>query len=196
LRYKIILIVMGVLTIIGVRGHGLGYTIPALTEEEAINGDPPVEVLADKMEYSILMIQCLQIGFAKLSILFFYRRIFCCSIYWSSMSIMTGFLILITVVWSIAFFFVNLFECGTNFTLNWQASAAQAADCINEQLMNQAYIYSDFILDVLIFIMPMHQGWETSNVSSAPTCRNNCPFTRCSHYCGLSYQDSDYRGDL
>lgn len=35
---------------LGVHGHGLGYAIPAETEEEAVNGDPAVKILTDKVD--------------------------------------------------------------------------------------------------------------------------------------------------
>lgn len=108
------------------------------------------------MTFSILMVQCLQLGFAKLSILFFFRRIFCSVKKWGTMGVVTSILIVLVIAWSIAFFFVNLFECGVDFTLNWKSSAAQEFNCINEEKMNQGFMFSDFIMDVMIFILPMH----------------------------------------
>ncbi|KAF4635645.1 hypothetical protein G7Y89_g2445 [Cudoniella acicularis] len=69
--------------------------------------------------------------------------------------------IVVTVLWGIAFFFANLFECGTHFSLNWNATITEAlTECIQEPAMNQGYIYSDFILDVFILIMPLPTIWK------------------------------------
>jgi len=79
---EIILFAMGVALIVGVAGHGEGWKVPAEVDGVATDGNSAganVEVLTDKIEYIILTIANLQLGCAKLSILFFYRRIFCTS---------------------------------------------------------------------------------------------------------------------
>jgi len=157
---EFILVVMSVLIIIGVHGHGLGYTIPAETAAEAVNDSPPIQIFVGKIAFAILMISSLQVGLAKLSILFFFRRIFCGTDRFSFMNIATWFMIGITTTWAIAFFFANLFECGLNWANNWGAtSTLNGGACINEQAMNDAYFYSDLIIDFILFILPMYNIW-------------------------------------
>jgi len=157
---EVILIIMSVLTLIGVHGHAYGYKIPEETQEDALNADPATEILNDKMSYGIFSIQCIQITFAKLSILFFYRRIFCSTKIWDSMNIAIWILVGFTITWGISFFFANIFECGTDFAANWDATAAITAKCIKLTEMNEAWFISDFVIDFIIFVMPMYKIWK------------------------------------
>jgi hypothetical protein len=38
---------------LGVHGHGMGYAIPEETEEEAVNGDPPIAIFTEKARFEL-----------------------------------------------------------------------------------------------------------------------------------------------
>jgi hypothetical protein len=105
------------------------------------------------------MVQALQLAFVKLSILFFYRRIFCGTKGTSTsiMNIVTWAMIALTIIWGISFFFANLFQCGIHWTDNWSSTATLNNDCIKTVQMNEAYFISDFLIDFIIFVMPIYK---------------------------------------
>jgi len=160
---EIVLIGIGVALIIGVVGHGEGYALPTEVNGVPTDGNTgglAVQTLAEKVEFAILTVANVQLGLTKLSILFFYRRIFCTS-KTSFLNLATITMITIVTLWTIAFFFVNLLECGTKLSINWKATQLQANElCIDEEKMNEGNIFSDFILDVIILLMPLPTIWN------------------------------------
>ena len=109
------------------------------------------------MAYAILAVQSIQIMFAKLSIVFFYRRVFYSTKGNSIMSIATLILIALSIGWGIAFFFANIFECRTAWGEDWGATETLNTACINETAMNEGFFFSDFIIDFFIFVLPMYK---------------------------------------
>jgi len=160
---EILLITISIFTIIGVHGHAFGYlALPASNEnlETIQNTTLPVEILASKIATFFMLFQPLQLGFVKLSILFFYRRIFCGG-YWAGMGWATGFTIAITILWSLSFFVAYFFNCGTDFKANWGPMNEEVKDCIHTNLqLLQAQTYSNFIIDIMILIMPIYSIWK------------------------------------
>jgi hypothetical protein len=82
------------------------------------------------------------------------------------MNITTALLIAITIAWGIAFFLVNLFECGTKIDANWGPSLGFHLYCVNTNEMNLAYCYSDLILDVIIMVLPVYKVCKTNSSDS------------------------------
>lgn len=98
--------------------------------------------------------QCFAFGTAKLSVLFFYRRIFVSSsdvFGWLSLG-MVG----VVVIWTLGFFFAILFRCGTQFWALWAPLKFLLANCYGSTPMFQAFCISDVITDVLILAMPIY----------------------------------------
>jgi len=92
-------------------------------------------------------------GFAKLSILFFYKRIFTDRKFQLACWVMIG---LITA-WIIALFFLNLFDC-TPLAANWAPGVT--GRCINIPQSFWAMVLSDIISDALILSMPSYQIYK------------------------------------
>jgi hypothetical protein len=90
----------------------------------------------------------------KLSFLFFYKRIFC-----SPLTVVLNWIlwIMITlcIIWGVAFFFAFLFVCGTNFTAFWGTPIAFKTHCSIILPENYWIAITDFMLDALIFFIPM-----------------------------------------
>ena len=113
----------------------------------------------------------LALGFIKLSILFFYRRIFCVSnaTVFSWMSII---LITLVSVWTVAFYSSHLVVCrGTSNA--WSASIAPIiARCVNGWILLYAFAITDFIIDATILVLPLTmvgaQSWLQESVIPLP----------------------------
>lgn len=95
------------------------------------------------------------LGFVKLSILFFYRRVF----YTGKAGVFdlaTKVSIATVTLWTIGFFLALLLTCGTNIPANWGDVAALQLTC-GEPLftIEDGLGISDFILDLLILVLPI-----------------------------------------
>ena len=92
----------------------------------------------------------LALGSVKLSILFFYRRIF----RGGTFDILNWTLITIVVVWTLGFLLVQIFDCRTHFYEAW-GPLEEFEKCFNTFTMLLAYSISDVIVDVFIMILPL-----------------------------------------
>lgn len=96
------------------------------------------------------MVQDFSFGLAKLSVLFFYRRIFSTPVFKG----LTTTLMAIVSIWSVGFFFAYLFRCGTNFWALWAPLEDLIKYCYTSTPMFYALGISDVVTDVLILILP------------------------------------------
>lgn len=92
----------------------------------------------------------LALGFIKLSILFFYRRIF----RGRAFELLNWILIALVVLWTLGFFLVQVFDCRTHFSTNW-GTLAELQKCLSTFHQRLAYSISDVIIDVFIFLFPV-----------------------------------------
>ena len=95
--------------------------------------------------------QVIVLGTIKLSVLFFYRRIF----RGKAFDYYSRGIIAIVVAWTIAFFFTVLFECGTKFEYLWSTLSDLLTHCTNGVMYLKAYAISDVITDGLILATPI-----------------------------------------
>lgn len=108
----------------------------------------------EQMFFAIQLTQTLTFGFTKLSVLLFYKRIFKGTFVNTSAWTM----IAVTIVWTVAFLFANMFQCWP-FWINWTAFGATKENCININTMFRAQAYSDVFTDVLILSLPLPCIW-------------------------------------
>ena len=92
----------------------------------------------------------LGLGFIKLSILFFYRRIFRGRVF----DILSWTLITLVVLWTLGFTLVQIFDCRTRFYVNW-GSLADLQKCLSSFKQLLACSVSDVIIDIFILILPL-----------------------------------------
>ncbi len=92
-------------------------------------------------------------GFIKLSVLFFYRRLFvkCTN---SRFNQVTKVSLAIVILWTFAFFFAEVFKCGTYVPNNW-GPLIDAAHCANPTMVANGLFVSDFLTDVLVLMLPI-----------------------------------------
>lgn len=110
------------------------------------------EILTEKIFWAFDLVQCLAFGAVKLSVLYFYRRIFI----GRTFNVVSFTMITIVVVWSLGFFFAILFRCGTQFWALWAPLVYLLQNCYNSTPMFLAFTISDVITDVLILLIPVY----------------------------------------
>ena len=108
-------------------------------------------------------------GSIKLSVLFFYRRIFFKGTY-TKFDIASKVAIGITVAWTIAFFLIQMFKCGRQIDSAW-GPLIDASRCLNSYQYTDALFVSDFITDFLVICLPI------PIVSSPPSESKDASFT-------------------
>lgn len=95
-------------------------------------------------------------GFTKLSILFFYRKIFCSNrVATDAFGIITWVVIGLVVAWTLAFGVGAIFLCGVHPTYAWAPVGVVAEKCSAQLLFLEGYAISDFILDVVIWTLAL-----------------------------------------
>jgi len=88
-----------------------------------------------------------------LSVLYFYRRIFCtgkAGLFDYVSKVMIG----LTIAWTISFFFALLFRCGTSFYAAWGSINEFRTKCLFMEIQDGLGI-SDFLFDCIILALPI-----------------------------------------
>ena len=96
----------------------------------------------------------MSVACTKLSALFFYRRIFCgkdITGSWLGIAILA--LIMTVAIWLVIFQLLTGFQCGTHFSALWDGSYVQY--CTISGPFLEGLSISDFLLDVIIIILPI-----------------------------------------
>ena len=96
----------------------------------------------------------LTLGCTKLSVLFFYRRIFRATGARDIFNGMTVGFIAMVSCWIIVFVVMTYNLCG-HHSLNWAVQPGHSAKCKLDFPYFEAVTISDFILDVLILVLPL-----------------------------------------
>ena len=92
-------------------------------------------------------------GLIKLSVLFFYRRIFVKGTN-SRFDKVTKFSVAVVILWTIAFVFAQVFKCGASIPNNW-GPLIDAVHCADPDKISDGLFVSDFITDFLVLILPI-----------------------------------------
>ena len=95
--------------------------------------------------------QIVTLATIKMSILFFYRRIF----RGRAFDIASWVLIGVVAAWAITFFIAILAACGTSIAANFQTLNALKGECVNTFDILIALAVSDVAVDLAILIMPI-----------------------------------------
>lgn len=112
--------------------------------------------LWNKLGYTFALLQLLALGFTKLSIVYFYRRIFLVGRELKTpFSIATHILICFIVIWTIVFFFAFLFDCGTHFSEYWKSLEDLNAHCPTILVRQNSAVVLDAVADIVILVLPI-----------------------------------------
>ena len=105
------------------------------------------------MKFVFFLLSVAAYGFIKLSVLFFYRRIFVKGAS-AKFDIVSKVAIWITSAWSIAFFLIQLLQCGKNIDSQW-GPIIDASRCLDSYQYTDALFISDLITDLLVICLPI-----------------------------------------
>lgn len=106
-----------------------------------------------QIQYAFMLLMMLAFGLVKLSTAYFYRRLFVTS-RGSPFDWATRISIAVIILWTITFFFGFMFGCGTHFFANW-GSVQDEAYCTALLDLDNAYVVSDLVTDVMILCLPL-----------------------------------------
>ena len=98
--------------------------------------------------------QAISLGFAKLSIVCFYRRIFVMGSS-KAFDIFTKVLLAVIVCWATAFSLCFLFACGSHVSAQWGAWTEVQKYCFNTEILDLFYVAADVAVDILLLIIPI-----------------------------------------
>ncbi|RDA86047.1 hypothetical protein CP532_1280 [Ophiocordyceps camponoti-leonardi (nom. inval.)] len=128
--------------------------VPDVSAPNPLDFHTPQLAAMGKVEYFFELTLPLILGFVKLSFLLFYVRIFVVSKK-GPISILLHTMIVLVSLWMTACFFSVLFECRLDFWAAW----GSAVDMINKCYNTLTFVYTlcvlDFIIDVLVIIIPI-----------------------------------------
>ncbi|KAL3463239.1 hypothetical protein BJX64DRAFT_257374 [Aspergillus heterothallicus] len=118
------------------------------------------QIRLQQIQYFADIAAILAFGFTKLSILYFYRRIFCSRrITQTPFHTATAFMIALVIAWTLVFAFGAIFLCGAHPENAWKPVAVVAEKCSLQLPLLEGYAISDFILDVFIWLLPLPRIW-------------------------------------
>lgn len=146
-----LVIAEGVIMIIGAVTHTVGSHSPSNLGPDVALYDGHDQVLLEKLEFPFDLIQILALATIKLSILFFYRRIF----RGRAFDIASWVLIGVVGAWAVTFVIAILAACGTSIAANFQTLGALKEECVDTFDILIALAVSDVVVDLAVLFMPI-----------------------------------------
>ncbi|KAI1169769.1 hypothetical protein F4777DRAFT_571930 [Nemania sp. FL0916] len=154
---------LGICIIIGVVGKGFGYHTrpPESDEPDAyLYAVTPEHVLISQLIYAAQLMGALTFGFTKLSIVYFYRRIFCSHYTSDFLSKATWGVIYFLYIWIVAFSLGFIFDCGVQFWSNWGPLINDFSYCYSTFGLTAAFTISDVFSDIVVILLPIRTIWK------------------------------------
>ncbi|KAM7213671.1 hypothetical protein V8F06_010929, partial [Rhypophila decipiens] len=145
----------------GVSRHSLGYQF---TLPDDFDGSP-LDIVTDqisvigKVQYTYAILLPLALGCAKMSILFFYMRIFSVNTN-SATHILLVIATVLMASWTIAFFFATVFQCKLDMWAIWNTANEFGAHCPDSMVIDVALCASDFAADLVLVAFPLPLIWR------------------------------------
>ncbi|KAI1430776.1 hypothetical protein GGR50DRAFT_683247 [Xylaria sp. CBS 124048] len=144
-------IAMGLMLIIGAALHGLAQPTPqGWGPQDYFWITDNAEVLTEKIFFAFILTQAFGFALVKLSILYFYRRIF----QNRTFRTITTVMMVLICIWGLGFFFGYLFRCGTRFWALWAPLMDLVEYCYDSKPLFYSLAISDVITDVIILSLP------------------------------------------
>jgi hypothetical protein len=116
-----------------------------------------LEQLAQKYKLAFQVTEKVALGLIKLSILCLWNRIFGQT---KKFTIFCRIMIVVTIAWTVAFFFATLFQCGTHWARNWESMKIFPPKCTNAAALAAAFTSTDVVTNLVIILMPVPIIWR------------------------------------
>jgi len=152
-----------ILTLGIIAGVLYGTTTGALAETLQLPADfdgNPLTLKTDQLrvtmqiQWAFTMMLPLALGFIKMSIVFFYMRIFTPSATSTLYRCLIGLNVLIGL-WTLAFFLAGLFECNLDFWAAWGSTLEFTTYCPSGMKPVVALCVTDLVTDIMIMVAPI-----------------------------------------
>ncbi|KAI4864898.1 hypothetical protein F4820DRAFT_422024 [Hypoxylon rubiginosum] len=154
---------LGICIIIGVAGRGFAYHTrpPSSDEPDAYLHDvTPEHILISQLIYAVQVLGTFAFGCTKLSIVYFYRRIFCSHYSSNFLSKATWGVIYFLYIWIVAFLLGFIFDCGVQFWSNWGPLINDFSYCYSTFGLTAAFTISDVLSDFVVILLPIRTIWK------------------------------------
>lgn len=135
----------------GAAKGSIGAHSEELEGQRWITSVTPKWVILSKVVWVVLFLQPLALGFVKLSVVFFCRRL----IVGRAFDIVSWTLVVTIACWMAVFFFGLFFDCGVEFAANWGSLSHIAARCPFGFMPTIIYTILDSVLDLAVLILPL-----------------------------------------
>ncbi|CAG8950862.1 hypothetical protein HYFRA_00003079 [Hymenoscyphus fraxineus] len=144
-----------------VKKHAFGYpTPPPEPGEHRMTAINPELQIVQQIEFAITILIVLAYGFIKLSILFFYRRLFVTERKGGILNTLAWILVAIIIAWMLTFIFLTIWGCGTHYTANWGSLQDLITYCSNGLQREEALYVSEFVTNILLVALPIPTVWR------------------------------------
>lgn len=107
-----------------------------------------------QIQYAFMILTIFAFGFIKLSICFFYRRLFVPTTN-TVFDWVTTMSIVIIVLWTFSFTTGFIFSCGTHFSAGWGSVEDYKTYCAVATNLDSPFVVSDLITDVIVLCLPL-----------------------------------------
>lgn len=105
----------------------------------------------------VVILGILSIGLVKLSVILLYRRIFKIS---RAFSIYSWFLVILTILWTVAFLATTIFQCGVHPTAAWTSTKTFRKYCGDTSMVTTVRVLTNLLMDLMILAAPMGIIWR------------------------------------
>ncbi|KAI1360888.1 hypothetical protein F5Y08DRAFT_331240 [Xylaria arbuscula] len=146
----VLCVAIAIVQLIAATAGGLGSH--QQLDEQGLPGHTSQLYIYEKTRYAYEVIGAAGLCFIKLSVLFFFRRIFRVRAFILINNVVIG----LTAAWGISYLFALAFQC-PDPSLLWNKLESEYAlvGCVNVLPLYLSFAFSDLILDVIIFILPV-----------------------------------------
>ncbi|KAL9095622.1 MAG: hypothetical protein Q9165_002054 [Trypethelium subeluteriae] len=146
----------GAVIITGSATHSFGYHSPAYDIDNPENfltdDQSPVRMLGMSQLQTVFdLINPAALALIKLSILFFYRRIFRGRVF----EIISWVTCAIIILWAVTFTITIAAACGTHLNANWKSLLVLKEECVDTFRILLAYSVTDAVVDLTLVIIPI-----------------------------------------
>ncbi|KAF2437235.1 hypothetical protein P171DRAFT_373923 [Karstenula rhodostoma CBS 690.94] len=150
----VFVVAMAAVSLYGASKKAVGYPSVELPPEEQMTSLSPEQRLVELTYWLSWMLMLPATGCVKLSTLYLYRRIFPVDTM-PTFDVVSKLLVVLCALWTVAFFFSNVFGCGIHFQCAWASFAEVSTCCTNKFLNRDVLLISDLITDVMVWSLPI-----------------------------------------
>ncbi|KAG9236839.1 hypothetical protein BJ875DRAFT_523745 [Amylocarpus encephaloides] len=154
-------------SIVGVSLHGLGYPTPEPKGPPPAGNRPgllltlPEIVIATKIEYALQILTIPALGLVKLSVLFFFHRIFCPQKTANTKSrYAILFMMALVILWMVGYWMSAIFICGNDFGAFFGNTKGLKEKCGDVLLWLYTLAITDLVTDLGVLVLPLPLLWK------------------------------------